>query len=183
MKDPDLQLITAVAEGDSEAFEQLVRKYERRVFGTINRYIGNDYAVEDIAQDVFLQVWSKAGQFKRKSSFSTWLFRIVANKCLNFREKRALRQTLPLKDAMPENKPGIGKRVEADSDAAVVRAAVDKLPKRQRMALVLSQFDGYSYKEISDIMGVSLSSVESLIFRARKGLLKELMPLRERGEI
>jgi RNA polymerase sigma-70 factor (ECF subfamily) len=183
MNDPDLQSITAVAEGDSEAFEQLVRKYERRVFATVRRYIGDDSAVDDIAQEVFLQVWTKAKQFKGKSSFSTWLYRIVANKCLNYREKRAKRQTLPLSDAIPDNKPDMEQLHEKDDEAAFVRAAVDKLPKRQRIALVLSQFDGYSYKEISEIMKVSLSSVESLIFRARKGLLKELTPLRERGEI
>jgi len=183
MNDPDLQLITAVAERDSDAFEQLVRKYERRVFGTIHRYIGNDIAVEDIAQDVFLQIWRKANQFKGKSSFSTWLYRIVANKCLNYREKRAIRQTLPLNDAIPENKPGIEQNYEKTSEAAVIRTAIDELPKRQRMALVLSQFDGYSYKEISEIMNLSSSSVESLIYRGRKNLKKELTPLRERGEI
>ncbi len=183
MNDPDLQLIKAVAEGNPEAFEQLVRKYERRVFGTIHRYIGNDHAVEDIAQEVFLQVWRKAGQFKGKSSFSTWLYRIVTNKCLNYREKRSIRQTLPLNDEIPENDMGLEQRYEKDREAKVVRAAIDKLPKRQRMALILSQFDGYSYKEISDIMKVSLSSVESLIFRARKNLKQELMPLYESCEI
>lgn len=183
MNDPDLQLISSVAEENPEAFEQLVRKYERRVFGTIHRYVGNDNAVEDIAQEVFLQVWRKAGQFKGKSSFSTWLYRIVTNKCLNYREKRSIRQTLPLNDEIPENNMGLEQRYEKDNEAKVVRAAIDKLPKRQRMALVLSQFDGYSYKEISDIMKVSLSSVESLIFRARKNLKQELMPLYESGEI
>ncbi|MCP4230466.1 MAG: RNA polymerase sigma factor [bacterium] len=183
MNDPDLQLITAVAEGDSDAFEQLVRKYERRVFATIHRYVGNDAAVEDIAQEVFLQLWSKAKQFKRKSSFSTWLYRIVVNKCLNHREKRTRRRTQQLDEALPDNNPGTEQRYEKDTEAAIVRKAVDGLPKRQRMALLLSQFDGYSYKEISRIMKVSLSSVESLLFRARKGLLKELTPLRERGEI
>ena len=183
MDDTDLTLINAVAAGNSEAFEELVRKYERRVFGTIHRYIGNDSAVEDIAQDVFLQVWRKAGQFKGKSSFSTWLYRIVTNKCLNYREKRKTRQTLPLNDEIPENDTGLESNYERDEEAKLIRASIDKLPKRQRMALVLAQFEGHSYKEISEIMKVSLSSVESLIFRARKNLKHELLPLRESGEI
>ena len=174
-------MAAAVAAGDADAFEQLVRKYERPVLSTIYRYVGDRVAAEDVAQEVFLKVWRRAKSFKGRSSFSTWLYRVVVN--LNFRRKRARAKNVPLDEAVAAADPRWDERLDGARKAAAVRAAVDELPPRQRMALILSRFEGRSYREIAEIMRTSTSSVESLLFRARRALKKKLLPLRERGEI
>ena len=181
--DADAELIAATAAGDADAFEQLVRKYERPVSSTIYRYVGDRAAAEDVAKEVFLKVWRRARSFRGKSSFSTWLYLIAVNQCLNFRDTRRRKRTEPLDASFPDGRPGVEERYEKETKSRLVRAAVDELPGKQRMALVLSKFEGRSYKEIAQIMGASLASVESLIFRARQNLKKALLPLRERGEL
>jgi RNA polymerase sigma factor (sigma-70 family) len=184
--DSDAELIQHVAESDENAFEQLVKKYQHAVFNTIYRYLGNYEDVEDIAQEVFIKVWHKAKSFKGKSKFSTWLYRITVNHCLNYRsmhkQKLVSLDEMTEKEQVPESLI-----VEVDHEkrqkAEIVRKAVNTLPERQRIALILSQFEEKSYKEIAEIMGVSLSAVESLIFRAKQGLKKKLIPLRNGGKL
>ncbi len=181
--DPDAELVAAVAAGDAASFEQLVKKYERPVLNTIYRYVGDRAAAEDVAQEVFLKVWRRLGTFKRRSTFSTWLYRLVANQCINFRDRRAKRRAEPLSDSVPDGRADLHERFERETTSRLVREAVRELPGRQRLALILSKFEGRSYREVAEIMGVSLSSAESLIFRAKQNLKKRLLPLRERGEI
>jgi RNA polymerase sigma-70 factor (ECF subfamily) len=181
--DADAALIAAVAAGDADAFEELVRKYERPVLSTIYRYVGDRAAAEDVAQEIFLKVWRRAGSFKGRSSFSTWLYRIAVNQCLNFREKRRRRRGEPLDERMADMRPGPAERYEAEARSRLVREAMDGLPGKQRMALILSKYERRSYKEIAQIMGVSLAAVESLIFRGKQNLKQVLLPLRERGEL
>jgi len=182
--DPDAELIERTGRGDEQAFEQLVAKYERAVFNTIYRYIGAYDDVEDIAQEVFLRVWRHAGKFKGRSKFSTWLYRITANQCLSYRSKH--RQAPASLDGMVE-KGTVPKTLQTERDIAqrervqVIQKALDELPERQRMALVLSQYDGMSYKEIAATMNVSVGSVESLIFRARTALREKFNILRKQG--
>ncbi|MDO9575596.1 MAG: sigma-70 family RNA polymerase sigma factor [bacterium] len=180
------ELIKKVVEGDETAFEQMVKKYERRVLNTIYRYIGKSDEAEDIAQEVFIKVWHHAKSFKGKSKFSTWLYRIVVNQCLNYRSKHKERLA-SLDEIMEQGKTPESLKVEIEFErqrkSKIMRRAIDELPKRQRIALVLSKFEGKSYREIAQIMGVSLSSVESLIFRARGALKKKLLPVRKKGEI
>jgi RNA polymerase sigma-70 factor (ECF subfamily) len=183
-EDTDAKMIKKVAEGDEVAFEQMVKKYEHRVLNTIYRYIGKSDEAEDIAQEVFIKVWSHAKSFKGKSKFSTWLYRIVVNQCLNYRFKYKERLT-SLDEIMEHGKTPDSLKVEIGDEemSKIVRRAIDDLPERQRIALVLSKFEGKSYKEIAQIMGVSLSAVESLIFRARGSLKKKLLPLIKNCEI
>ncbi|PIS26868.1 MAG: RNA polymerase sigma factor [bacterium (Candidatus Stahlbacteria) CG08_land_8_20_14_0_20_40_26] len=185
-EDPDAKMIKKVAEGDEVAFEQIVRKYEHRVLNTIYRYIGKSDEAEDIAQEVFIKVWHHAKSFKGKSKFSTWLYRIVVNQCLNYRSKHKERLA-SLDEIMEQGKTPESLKVEIEFErqrkSKIMKRAIDDLSKRQRIALVLSKFEGKSYKEIAQIMGISLSAVESLIFRARGALKKKLLPLIKKGEI
>jgi RNA polymerase sigma-70 factor (ECF subfamily) len=184
MDDPDGIIISRVAEGEIDAFEQLVAKYEQSVFGSIYRYIGDRDEAEDIAQDVFLKVWRYARTFSGNSKFSTWLYRIVVNQCLTYRAKRKKRpQSLYSTIEETESSSGALDAVEEKKRAEIVRRAIDQLPGRQRIALILSRFESRSYKEIAEIMGVSISTVESLVFRAKRGLRSKLLPLKEKGEI
>jgi RNA polymerase sigma-70 factor (ECF subfamily) len=184
--DPDLELIRRTARGDEEAFEELVEKHKRPLLNTVYRYIGDPEDAEDLAQEVFVKVWKNASGFKGRSKVSTWLYRIAVNACLNDRRKRKHR--VESLDRMQESGRTPDALVaEEDRESAernrIVREALSELPGRQRMALMLSRFEGRSYKEIAEIMDTSLSSVESLIFRAKEGLARRLLPLRERGEI
>lgn len=178
--DPDAEEAAAIAAGDEDAFERFVRKYERPVLSTIYRYVGDRVAAEDVAQEVFLKVWRRAGSFKGRSSFSTWLYRVVVNQCLNFRRKRARVKNVPLDEAVAAADPGWDERLDEAAKAAAVRAAVAELPPKQRVALILCKFDGRSYREIAEVMGTSTSSVESLLFRAKQNLKEKLLPLKGR---
>jgi RNA polymerase sigma-70 factor (ECF subfamily) len=179
----DRELIAAAARGDADAFTALVEKYQRRVLATAYRYIGEAPTAQDIAQEVFLKVWQKAGQFRRESGFSTWLYRIVVNQCLNYRRKRQSRREVPLEQDFLDDGADPDRELERERKSRLVREALQELPGRQRLALVLSQFDRCPYAQIAEMMGISRSSVESLIFRAKQNLKKRIMPLRERGEI
>ncbi|UCE27215.1 MAG: sigma-70 family RNA polymerase sigma factor [Candidatus Coatesbacteria bacterium] len=177
----DADLIAATANGDADAFETLIRKYERRVLSTAFRYLGETTAAENAAQEIFLKVWRNAKRFRGKSSFSTWLYRIAVNHCINAKAKR--RKTVPISEAIGEEGPNVEERYEKERTIRAVREAVDGLPTKQRMALVLSKFDGRSYKEIAEVMGVSLSSIEALIYRAKRNLRRKLAPLTERNAL
>jgi RNA polymerase sigma-70 factor (ECF subfamily) len=180
--DLDAELIRQVAEGNESAFEALVEKYQHPVVNTIYRYISDSTQAEDVAQEVFVKVWQHAGSFRGKSKFSTWLYKIVVNQCLNYRSRERKNTDAldrPVKDETPEADVSL----EAGERQAAVRKAIDELPEKQRIALILSRFDRKSYKEISEIMRCSLSSVESLIFRAKENLKKKIVLLIEKKEI
>ena len=175
--DYDAGLARRVANGDESAFEELVGKYQRSVLNTIHRYVGEYDVADDIAQGVFVILWNKAGTFRGNSKFSTWLYRIVVNQCLQFRRKRKL-TLVSLSDLDAESPPG-ALQVADDHDrqrrTEAVRKAVAELPDRQRIALVLSHFEGRTYLEIAEMMDTSVSAVESLIIRAKESLRNKLV--------
>lgn len=186
VEDPDAGYVKEVAAGDENAFEQLVKRYEHAVLNTIYRYIGNENEAEDLAQEVFVKVWRNARKFKGRSKFSTWLYRIVVNQCLNYRTKHTKKLVSldgTTKTATTLESSGVEMEFERREKVEMVKKAVDELPKAQRIAIILSKYEGKSYKEIAQIMGVSLSSVTSLIFRAKDNLRKRLLPLRVNRQI
>jgi RNA polymerase sigma-70 factor, ECF subfamily len=176
----DLELVARVARGDEAAFEELVGRHQHSVLNTIHRYVGDRSAADDIAQEVFVIVWNKSGTFKGKSQFATWLYRIVVNQCLQFRRKK--KQVLVSLDGLDPDRPPEALQTDTDHErtarAAAVKQAVADLPDRQRIALVLSHYEGHSYKEIAEMMDTSVPSVESLIFRAKDELRRTLVGLR-----
>jgi RNA polymerase sigma-70 factor (ECF subfamily) len=185
-EDPDTEMIKEVAQRDENAFEQLVKKYQQSIFNVIYRHVGNNDDAEDIAQEVFIKVWRHAKSFKGKSKFSTWLYRIVVNQCHDHRHKsKHMAESLDdlmQKEVIPEALK-YERNVELEGKTEIIRKTVEELPERQRIALILSQFEEKSYREIAQIMGTSLPSVESLIFRAKVALKKKLLPLKKNGKI
>ena len=184
----DEELIRLVAAGDEGAFARLVERYQRAVFSTIRRYLGDSTGVEDLVQDVFASVWQNARRFEGRSKFSTWLYRIVVNRCLKHRRKHRI--AVESLDDVSEEAPvpesltvEFGPRLEQDRKSRIVNQAISELPERQRLALILTRFEGKSYLEAGEIMGVSLSAIESLVLRARENLAKRLEPLRAQGVI
>ncbi|MCO6437902.1 MAG: sigma-70 family RNA polymerase sigma factor [Phycisphaerae bacterium] len=170
---PDAALMERVARSDRAALGEIVRRHQRRVFELAFRTTSDRALAEDIVQDSFLRVWRSAGRYQPTARFSTWLYRIVVNLCLDAFKKRRPGSLPAVDDRKGEGgDPADG--ASAAHRAERVRAAVDRLPERQRVALVLHRFEGLSLGDVSSATGWSKSSVESLLVRAYARLREEL---------
>ena len=178
-------LIKSLRAGSQEAFSELLRLYSARVLNTCYRFVLNRQDAEDISQDVFIEVYQSIKTFKGKSKLSTWIYRIAASKSLDHlkskkRKKRfAFLQSLfgaegiiPIADAPHFEHPGV--ILENKEYSKVLFYALSKLPESQQTAFNLNKIEGLSYLEVSEVMKVSVSSVESLLFRANQNLRKLL---------
>lgn len=180
------EFINQLKQGKQAAFGKLIEAYQQKVFSTCISFVPNNEDAEDIAQEVFLEVFKSVYNFKGKAKLSTWIFRIATNKCLEFIRKKqtkkrfAFMQTI-LGNEIPIDKtsyftefnhPGI--LLENKEKSAIIFKAIDTLPESQRVVFTLAKIDGKSYQEIVEITGKSLSSVESVMFRAKKGLQDKL---------
>ena len=180
----DLELLALTAAGDQAAFAQLVRQHQSRVFNLIYRFTRDRQDAEDLAQEVFFKVWKYARTFKGQSAFSTWLYRLAVNTCLNYRQKKKIEtEPLPLFDDFAAAADVAGTEILAQERQILLKKALNGLPVRQKLALILANFEGNSYEEIAGIMEVSLSAVETLLFRARKNLAAILIPLKKKGDL
>ena len=172
--------------GKQSAFSQLLDDYQQKVFGTCISFIPNKEDAEDVAQEVFLEVFKSIHKFKGDSKLSTWIFKIATNKCLEFIRKKntkkrfAFMQTIfgneiPIDKTSyftEVNHPGI--LLENKEKSAIIFKAINTLPEAQRVVFTLAKIDDKSYQEIVEITDKSLSSVESLMFRAKKNLQVKL---------
>jgi RNA polymerase sigma-70 factor (ECF subfamily) len=185
MTDPDVpaaeaQLAARAAAGDRAALRELYLLHRGAAYRLAVRYLGDEAEARDVVQDVFVTLLSQPGAFSPKARFSTWLWRVIVNRCLNRREKGGFRGGA--RDAGDADLHAIPEDAGRSPDAillrgeaeARVRAAVDALPERQRLAVLLSRFEGHSYEEIASALETSVSSVESLLFRARRALAAAL---------
>ena len=164
------------------AYNRLIETYQQKVFATCISFIPNKEDAEDVAQEVFLEVFKSIKKFKRNSKLSTWIYKITTNKCLEFIRKRNTKKRFALLkfrlgDETPSDKtkyfteinhPGI--LLENKEVTANLFKAINNLPDAQRIVFTLAKIDDKSYQEIVEITGKSLSSVESLMFRAKKNL-------------
>jgi RNA polymerase sigma-70 factor (ECF subfamily) len=187
MADPDAALMQAFQAGDPSAVEALVERHRDRVFRLAFRYLGDAAAADDLAQETFLRVYRTRHTWRPEARFSTWLHRVTANACLNeIRARRARRGVEATAPSYPgggpppepadSRTPGPAAAAETSETAGIVRAAVADLPDDQRLAVLLSKFDGLSYGELADAMGRSVPAVKSLLVRARENLRRALSP-------
>jgi len=177
----DLELLALTAAGDQAAFAKLVRKHQSRVFNLIYRFTRDRQDAEDLAQEVFFKVWKYARTFKGQSAFSTWLYRLAVNTCLNYRQKKKNEpEPLPLLGEFAAETNAAGAEILTRERESFLNKALNGLPVRQKMALILANFEGKSYEEIAVIMEVSISAVETLLFRARQNLAAILKPLKKK---
>lgn len=167
----DRVLVDAARAGDVDAFEVLVRRHEGRVYRVALRLLGSDADAQDATQETFVRAWRGLGRFRGESAISTWLFRIVTNRCLNVivarRPVEGLDLDLPLVGGDP------AEIAEQRERFAAVARSVVSLPPEQRAALVLRDFEGLSYEEVAAALGVSVAAVKGRIHRARLGVLRE----------
>lgn len=173
-----------VATGDTSAFRELVEKHQDRVIGTIAKMLGDGRDAEDLAQHVFLRVWNSAARYEPRAKFTTWLYTITRNLVFNEIRRRERSRSDSL-DARIENTGDVFvDQSTARADEAVLREeleaaiqfAMDALSPTQRMAIVLRRYEDLSYEEIAVVMELSVSSVKSLLFRARNELKERLAP-------
>ena len=191
--DPDAALMKRVTQGDQRAFEDLVEKYKQPVFNFINRSIPDAAEAEDLAQVVFVQVYKSAARYRVEAKFSTWLFTIARNLCLNELRRRSRHPADSLDASANSEDDGPARQFEdvrnvAPPDRLVqnelvskVSEALNDLPENQRTAILLYQEQEKSYDEIAEILGTSLSATKSLIHRARETLKQRLKPYLKTG--
>jgi len=186
--DPDAALMLRARQGDSGAFTELVEKYKQPVMNLAFRTLRDLTEAEDLAQNVFVQLWKSAPRYEATAKFSTWLFTIARNLCLNEIRRRtrhpaeSLDQTRDDADDQPLYQ--IEDKRVATAAAVVLRselvekvdAALAILPENQRTALLLCRQEELSYEEIAAVLGCSLSATKSLIHRARETLRLKLKP-------
>ena len=180
----DRDLVQEVLAGRDSAFRRLVAEYQDRVFNACLNVVHDREDAEDVAQEVFIEVFDSLRSFRGDSKLSTWIYRIAVSKSLDLvrwrkRKKRfAVVQSLFVPGgADPEDRAGDahpGIQLEDKERAEVLFRHIDRLPENQRAALLLHSADGLSYAEIGEILRTSVPSVESLIFRARTTLRKRL---------
>ena len=185
----DEELMGRVARADERAFGILVHRHQQRILNLIYRTIGDRVQAEDVAQEVFLRVWRAAGVYEPRAKFTTWVYRIAVNLCLDMlksvRRKRSfISQNVggdrpDIQDELPDGCDSAQSPEElllAAEGSRRILAALEDLPANQRLAVILKRFDGLSYDEIGRILGCSRSAVESLLVRARHTLRKKLFP-------
>lgn len=181
-------LYEQLKQGNEQAFRLLVDQWYPNVLKLSMNYLHDTEEAEDIAQDVFVEIYESIGQFRGDSAISTWIYRITVNKALN-RRKRIQRKNLlfpRFTGQRPNRENTSGPEpidphykspqalLEQKDDRLALSEAINKLPAQQRTAFLLSKTENMSYKEIADIMETSIPSVESLLFRAKTNLRKYL---------
>ncbi|MDO8734076.1 MAG: sigma-70 family RNA polymerase sigma factor [Elusimicrobiota bacterium] len=189
LEDDDIKLFLAFQRGDKQSLEKLLDKYEKPVLNFIYHIVGSREDAEDLAQEVFLRIYLAAANYKPSAKFSTWLYRIATNICIDYRRKPAnklQRITDSLDKPVDTEENEITKEIadtsknlpenilEQKQVDETIQSALLSLPVNQRVALTLRMFENKSYQEISAILGCSVSSVESLLFRARQNLKQKL---------
>jgi RNA polymerase sigma-70 factor (ECF subfamily) len=192
--DPDAALMLRVKRGDMAAFEELVDKHKQPITNLLYRNLRDAAEAEDLAQNVFIQVYKSADRYKADAKFSTWLYTIARNLCLNEIRRRSRHPADSLDHlAAPENDQtarqfpdkkelAAGDKLLRSELEGKVEEALASLPENQRTAMLLYQQQDLSYDEISEIMNCSLSATKSLIHRARETLKSKLKPYLKTGE-
>ena len=182
----DQELITGILNNDKPVIQFLVNKYHKQVITTAFHFVHDMDDAEDLAQDVCIEILESIGQFKRSSSLSTWIYRITVNKSLNFVRKNKRKQLVKQFETFFQKAGSNAGSVISEPSASenlydnnerkqILDNAINSLPENQKTAFILSKYEELSYKEITEIMNLSLASVESLLQRAKQNLQKKLI--------
>lgn len=179
-------IIQELQKGNESAFKQFVDQYQQQVVNTCFGMVRNSEDAQDIAQEVFIEVFRSIHKFRADAKISTWLYRISVNRSLNFiRDNKKTKWFQSFEDKVESNIRQFKKLNNAQSDqpefemenkerGIILQEAINSLPENQKIAFSLSKYEELSYQEISEIMDLSISSIESLLHRAKKNLQKKL---------
>lgn len=184
----DTSLVRETLGGNQLSFQLLVERYQGRMFGLVRHYTQNQVEIEDIVQDTFLKAYRRLDSFQHQSSFSTWLHRIAVNTALDFLKRAGRNPVQTMEDPELAVSGGAGEtapsrvtapaaRMEREEIAAVTQEALGELPEIFRTALVLRELEGMAYQEMAEVLGISIGTVESRLFRARARFREALVRL------
>jgi len=183
----DSSLVQETLEGNQLSFQLLIERYQERIFGLVRHYTTKTVEVEDIVQDTFIKAFRKLSTFQHQSSFSTWLYRIAVNTSLDFLKRagrnpvQAVEDPETLSPALESRQSQVilppDSRLEREEIAHVTRRVLEELPEIFRTVLVLREFEDLSYQEMADLLGISIGTVESRLFRARSRFKEALVRL------
>lgn len=179
----DTTLVRRALDGDGFAFQQLVERYQGRLFALARNYTRNPVEVEDLVQETFLKAYARLGSFQHQSSFYTWIYRIATNTVLDFLKRRGRSPVAAVED--PELVQGAAAaerapvrpdaRLQEGEIAAITHEVLEELPEIFRTVLVLREFEEMAYQDIADVLEVSIGTVESRLFRARNKFKQKLL--------
>jgi RNA polymerase sigma-70 factor (family 1) len=182
-QDPDVQLMLKAGEGNLQSFEELVLKHQKAVLNAAFRYTGNPSVAEELTQDVFVRVFRAARSYRPEARFSTWLFTIVRNVCMNYkmREGKQDHQMDPDNDlvAISQGQENPEQRAIRRELEQKIQRAIMSLPETLRLPLILSQFQQMPYEEIAKVLELSVAAVKVRIHRARNALAERLIALQK----
>jgi len=191
--DPDAALMLRVKQGDRAAFAMLVEKYQQPVLNFIHRTLRDETEAEDVAQNVFLQVYKSAPRYVKTAKFSTWLFTIARNLCLNEIRRRSRHPAESLDATRPDSEEQPIRQVEdrqtftppesllqSELEQKIAEALAE-LPENQRTAVLLCRQEELSYEEIAEVLNCTLSATKSLIHRGRETMKQKLKPYLRSG--
>ncbi len=180
--DPDWELLARAGAGDGDAFTPLVERHQDRLIRLCERLLGDREEARDAAQEVFVKAYRHASRAKPRGRLFTWLYRIAVNHCLNRMRRRKIARFFSLTPATPAEErsapldpageaPSPQRELEDRERWRTTRHAIDALPESQRTVLLLAKFEGLSYREIADALGISPGAVESRLVRAMRRLV------------
>jgi len=187
----DSYLVERALDGDIAGFEKLVTRYQNKIMGYVGRMVNGDREeAEDIAQETFIKAYRSLDSFRGQASFSTWLYKIATNLCIDRArtKKRRPQQAYSLDEPMDKDEEGGGGReiadsrfepskgVERDELRTLVRQTVGEMPEKQRQVLIMCDLQGMPYEEIAEALDIPLGTVKSRIFHARADLARRLKP-------
>jgi len=172
----DRELVRRIRDGDAEALRAIVERYQDRIFSLIYGIVRDRHEVEDVAQEVFLKVYTRIQAFDERSKFYTWLYRVAANAAKDHVKKRIRRPAVALEedDVVPSAGDSPVAHAAAAETRRLVREAIAALPLRYREVLTLRELEGLSYNEIAGVLQISIGTVESRLHRARAKLKRRM---------
>ncbi len=187
--DPDAALMQAFQRGDEAAFRALYERHARAMVAFCRRFVRDPARAEELAQDVFVKLYRAGDRYEPRARFRTFLYRIASNHCLNelrrgergTRADEARGGEPPDLDALPSLGPSPEDAARGVALEAAVRAMLERLPEKQRAALVLCRFEGLSYEEIAEVLGTTVGAVKSLVHRATVSAAAALAPFAPPG--
>jgi RNA polymerase sigma-70 factor (ECF subfamily) len=182
----ELSIIDRFKHGEKAAFEELVLKYQDRIYNLCRQMLGNSSDAEDAAQDTFLKAYQKLKDFNPESSLYTWLYRIAVNTCLDYKKRPFFASLFRSSDEgeefmveQPSDGPSPERLYESKQMGAALQISFKHLSPKLRTVIILKEIEGLSYEEIAEVLEISIGTVKSRISRARDELKKSLKKFTE----